>query len=394
MKKFILNILFLNTPVNTKFLAILLMLMFVDYAGYGYFVFYMSFAYLLFHKSFKIDIDAVFLLLLAWGTCYGVTIILNISDLSYVTILVPMINCPILYLLGKYIACHNDEKGLIVLLYLFAFSVAFISILSVCVDVAKNGFLVMGYGRNVPLIGIDNVEGYAAATGISSRLILLTSFFVFIMLPYSWPKKVIFVFGAFLAIYCAVRIQSRTTIVSLALIFSTMVIGGLKSLPKKQKCLLLLGMVGIVYIILYILGHYSDELVIIDRFQADEIETGGGRLERLLNVVSLMWSYPFGGMGKDIEYAHNLWFDCARVAGIIPFMLLIIIALVYIRYLFKIARNKSIDLILRNIFWILSLAILMVFLAEPVLEGIPMVFEFFCFLFGIMHCYAKFRLAP
>ena len=127
---------------------------------------------------------------------------------------------------------------------------------------------------------------------------------------------------------------------------------------------------------------YSEELAIIDRFQTDEIETGGGRTYRLLNVASHMWSYPLGGMGAEIAYAHNLWFDCARVAGILPFVLLIIIALKYAFCLFQVIRNDSVDLILRYTFWILSLAILIVFLSEPVLEGIPMLFEFSCFLLG------------
>ena len=50
--------------------------------------------------------------------------------------------------------------------------------------------------------------------------------------------------------------------------------------------------------------------------------------------------------------------------------------------LFQVIRNDSVDLILRYTFWILSLAILIVFLSEPVLEGIPMLFEFSCFLLG------------
>ena len=145
----------------------------------------------------------------------------------------------------------------------------------------------------------------------------------------------------------------------------------------------------IVYAIFYILSHYSEELAIIDRFQTDEIETGGGRTYRLLNVASHMWDYPLGGM--EIRHAHNLWFDCARVAGILPFVLLIIIALKYAFCLFQVIRNNLVDLILRYTFWILSLAILIVFLSEPVLEGIPMVFEFFCFLYGILiYCIRRF----
>lgn len=380
--KALLDKLFLNVPVNTKLLVFFLMLMFVDYAGYGYYIFYLTFFYLFYHKAFRL-VDGMFFLLLIWGISYGFANYINTKTISYPTVLLHIINCPILYLAGKYVARYNDLRSLPVLLYYLALSIALISLLSVFQDIAKNGFYVIGLaGRNIPLIGIENVEGYIAATGISSRLMLLVSFFVFVMLPYSWLKKIVFVVGAFLAIYCAMRVQSRTTVVGLALIFFTIVIWSWKSLSKKQKRILFLGVGVIVYVIFYVLNHYSEELAIIDRFQTDEIETGGGRTYRLLNVASHMWDYPLGGM--EIRHAHNLWFDCARVAGILPFMLLIVIALKYIFYLSQVIRNDSIDLMLRYTFWILSLAILIVFLSEPVLEGIPMVFEFFCFIFGMI----------
>ena len=388
--KAILNKLFLNVPVNTKLLVFFLMLMFVDYAGYGYYIFYLTFFYLFYHKAFRL-VDGMFFLLLTWGISYGFTNYINTKTISYSTVLLPIINCPVLYLAGKYVARYNDIKSLPVLLYYLALSIALISLLSVFQDIAKNGFFVIGGERNIPLIGVENIEGYIAATGISSRLMLLASFFVFVMLPYSWLKKIVFVLGAFLAIYCAMRVQSRTTVVGLALIFFTIVIWSWKSLSKKQKWILFLGVGVIVYAIFYILSHYSEELAIIDRFQTDEIETGGGRTYRLLNVASHMLDYPIGGMGTEITYAHNLWFDCARVAGILPFVLLIIIALKYAFCLFQVIRNNLVDLILRYTFWILSLAILIVFLSEPVLEGIPMVFEFFCFLYGILiYCIRRF----
>lgn len=387
MKRIALKINSLHTSVNTKFLVLLLMLMFVDYAGYGYYVFYLPFMYLLLHKGFRID--WTFLLLVMWGVSYGVINFINEGRIAYVSVLLPMINCPVLYMAGKYVARYNESKALVFILYLFSFSIALISVLSVCTDIAKNGFVVVGLARNVPLIGINNVEGYIAATGISSRLMLLTSFLVFVMFPYTKLKKLIFVGSALLAIYCAIRVQSRTTIVGLALILFSMMVWGLKSLSKKQKCLLLIGVGIIVCAVSYILLHYSDELVIINRFQSDELETGGGRMERLMYVATHMWSYPFGGMGADVPYAHNLWFDCARVVGLFPFMFLIVLSFKYIQALFNIINNNVIDLILRYTFWFLSLAMLMVFLSEPVLEGIPMIFEFFCFLQGVIMYYAQ-----
>lgn len=386
--KALLDKLFLNEPVNTKLLAFLLMLMFVDYAGYGYYVFYLTFLYLFFHNIFRF-VDREFFLLLVWGISYGLICFINTKSINYVSVLLPVINCPVIYLAGKYVARYNNARGLIILLYYFALSIALISLISVCNDIAKNGFFVLGSERNIPLIGINNVEGYIAATGISSRLMILSSLFVFIMIPYNWLGKIAFVCGSILAIYCSIRIQSRTTIVGIALIFFTIVVWSWKSFSRDKKRILLFGIVVIIYTIFYIIAHYSDELVVIDRFQSDEVETGGGRTYRLLNVASHMWDHPLGGMGSEIAYAHNLWFDCARVSGILPFILLVIISLKYYFCLFYVIRSDSIDLISRCVLFCLSLAILIVFLAEPVLEGIPMVFVLFCFLFGLIGYYYK-----
>lgn len=122
-----------------------------------------------------------------------------------------------------------------------------------------------------------------------------------------------------LAIFCGLRLQSRTMIVGLASIFLLITIWNWNFLSRRQKCILLVGLFLVVCSILWVLSQYSDELAIFDRFQDDEIESGGGRSYRLAMVASLMPSYPFGGMGTGIPYAHNMWFDCARLTGFFPF---------------------------------------------------------------------------
>ena len=138
MKKIALKIRPFHTSVNTKFLVLLLMLMFVDYAGRGFYIFYLPFVYLIFHKAFKVD--WTFFLLLMWGISYGFTNYVNSELIGYAPVLLPIINCPVLYITGKYIARHNDSRNLVLILYLFAFSIALISVLSVCSDIAKMVF--------------------------------------------------------------------------------------------------------------------------------------------------------------------------------------------------------------------------------------------------------------
>lgn len=73
--------------------------------------------------------------------------------------------------------------SLINLLYIMALSMSAVAIVSVIKDVLENGFLVIGMGRNIPLIGIDNEEGFISATLITTKLLFLLSFLGFIFIP-------------------------------------------------------------------------------------------------------------------------------------------------------------------------------------------------------------------
>lgn len=379
------NQLISSFKINTKILVFLLAFMFVDYAGYGHYVFYLPLIYLLFHKINRYG-DRSFLLVWLFGLSYAVINVLNTASIGYGTVIIFVVNYPFLYLIGKYLAKRNSEEGMIYILYLLVFSLALISILSVLKSVQENGFVTIE--RNLSLIGLNNKEGYIAATGISTRLMLLTSFLAFLLTPFPKRGKLLFLLGGALALYCALRVQSRTTVVCLGFVLLVSIFFNWKFMGRKELGILLFGLFLMGTGLYYVLENYSDQLGIIDRFQSDEVETGGGRMELLLDIVANLGKYPLGGMGND-RYAHNLWIDCARVTGFIPLALLIFITGKYIQNLGTVLKAKKINFYLRFTLVILSCSLLIAFFSEPVLEGIPMVFAFFCLLFGIVKEYSK-----
>lgn len=371
--------------IHTKILVFLLSLMFIDYAGYGHYVFYLSFIYLIIHKV-NLYIDKTFLLVWSFGFCYALINFFNTASIGYGTEIIFLANYPCLYLIGKYLARHNTEKGMVYILYILVFSLATISLLTVLKNVQEYGFL--SIERNLSLIGINNKEGYTAATGISTRLILLTSFLAFLLVPFEKKGQILFVVGGALAFYCALRVQSRTTVVSVAFVLLLSIIFNWKSMSRKQLRILFFGLFLLGVAVYYVLVNYSDQLGIIDRFQSDEIETGGGRMELLLRIVSNLGHYPWGNMGTAY-YAHNLWIDCARVTGFIPLILLLIMTGICGKDLYCLLKAKKINYHLRFTIIILFGSLLMAFFSEPVLEGIPMLFAFFCLLFGVVKEYSK-----
>lgn len=372
---------------SEQLLIILLVIMFIDYAGYGYYYFYLPFLYLLLHRI-NCYVDKLFLLIVIWGIFHAFAYFIHTMSIGYATSFMYFVNFPILYLAGKYLVNKFDDIHLLMIFYVLVLSIALLSSISVVKDVAEHGFIVVGAGRNIPLIGINNPEGYIAATGISSRLILLLSFIGFIFVPCRKSMKIVFVAGAILAIYCALRVQSRTSVIALLLILIISIYINAK-INRKTLLLLLLTVIALCILFQYIYINYGDQLIVLHRFETDEVESGGGRLEPLVNVFCNLIVYPVGGMflNDNVMYAHNIWLDCGRVSGIIPFVLLIIITLKYYSLLRSFMKNKvCFELKFATI--ILSCVLLIAFLSEPVLEGIPMVFAFFCLLLGVLKGYS------
>lgn len=215
------------------FLSILLALMFLDYSGYGYYMFYLPFIYLLVHKGYKL-IDKTFCVLFMWGMLYALSVFIFSDGFGYVTTFIFFINFPFIYLLGKFLVRRSDDVSLINLLYIMALSMSAVAIVSVIKDVLENGFLVIGMGRNIPLIGIDNEEGFISATLITTKLLFLLSFLGFIFIPLGRKKKFLFLIGSFLSVYCAVRVQSRTCIVAILILMLMSLIFNFKGMSFQK----------------------------------------------------------------------------------------------------------------------------------------------------------------
>lgn len=189
-------------------------------------------------------------------------------------------------------------------------------------------------GRNIPLIGIDNEEGFISGNANNDKIIV--PFVVLRVYFYSLgrKKKFLFLIGSFLSVYCAVRVQSRTCIVAILILMLMSLIFNFKGMSIKKIRLLLISLIFLIGIVSYIYTTYGDLLIVFDRFETDEVETGGGRIDRLMIVGSKLLDYPLGGMNMNnkIGHAHNLWLDCGRVAGIIPLLLLFYLTCQYLYF--------------------------------------------------------------
>lgn len=82
-------------------------------------------------------------------------------------------------------------------------------------------------------------------------------------------------------------------------------------------------------------------------------------------------------------YAHNLWLDCARVAGVIPLLFLLIITVYFICALWKELKISEHDYY-RTIIVVIGVSLLVYMNVEPILEGCPLLFTVFVIILGML----------
>ncbi len=107
-----------------------------------------------------------------------------------------------------------------------------------------------------------------------------------------------------------------------------------------------------------------------------------GRWTSAMNVFNNLTQYPYGGM--NVYWAHNLWLDIARVAGIIPLFFIVAFSINNIILASNIWHShhlkKETVILALSLFIILNVS----FFLEPVIEGSPQQFMFYSLLVGLI----------
>lgn len=108
------------------------------------------------------------------------------------------------------------------------------------------------------------------------------------------------------------------------------------------------------------------------------------------DILKLLPQYPLGKV-PYASYAHNLWLDVAKEAGVIPLIFYIIFSICAVKTTLVFYRNKKIDYSYKVFFVPIVITFLLVFFTEPIMEGMPITFSLFCFVIGGLTGINKFR---
>lgn len=212
--------------------------------------------------------------------------------------------------------------------------------------------------------------------------------------------KLFILLGVGWSVYLNIVLANRTFFIISGLVLLLMLLAHVFLIPKKGIKILA---ITIVIVLISTLIYRYDVIGIRSWIEAtrwfirinNTIESG------LLNdprfkVYGLVWKqifdYRLGGFQMDIgglTHAHNLWMDVLYTAGVYPFFLLLGFTFLTITSLFKLLMIKSIPYTTKIIVVSLFLGYNMYFMVEPILDGVPYVFSFYCLINGLTYKYIE-----
>lgn len=346
--------------------------------------------YLLLYKELLFDkLDLETILVTIFSISYSLFIIADGSQYGGIQPLVTKLFMPpFFYLLGKNLLRFSVTKNFILLLLLLL--IVFFSLttlISIVSDLMKNGFTVSILDRNIPDFWTGN---QVLATGMSSFLLYnLTLPGIILLNRKAFNIKIIIILSAVFvtSLLCIFRLGSRTgiAVAGISLVIAITYAFVKQSLIQNIRFITLLVVLAILAYKFVPFDMDADYLSILgERLKSENTSSAssaGGRTELWENAFSKMFENPLGW--KSEEYAHNLWLDTAKVVGIIPALFLFLFTLTNTLTAVKFSFDKNNEIELCVFFVLFTLVSMLLFFVEPIFEGSPFVFTFYCLVQGV-----------
>lgn len=358
--------------------------------GLNIFIGYLLTGLMLLKRDFIVkNMDLGFLLLIFFSLTFAAFFSFNpTSGKQYIIVyaLFPVT----FYLIGKYFSEKVKERNNLIFLIIIASCVfSFSSVLSVFSDILNNGFNVVD--RNLP----NFWTGSIVLATIMGSYFTLTMTFPALLIPHidklNLFHRIILISYYFIAFACILRIGSRTQI-SISLI--TLLFSLIYLIPRQTFRRNLIMFIIFFLGTFYVLNSVSFDLnqdwlsAFANRMEdSQDVASGGGRTDRWLKSMEYLFEQPLGWSEQEFGHSHNLWFDILRVGGFLSFFLLIFYTTHSFLTVFKAIKKNESAYALNNLFMVVFMAFILVFMVEPIFEGMFDLFAFFCFFIGVVKKY-------
>ena len=335
----------------------------------------------------KVKIDSFGNLLLLFSIMYSGTSFIN-STVSTNFENIGYLVCPLaFYVFGKRIVqVTESNRQLLSLLLLIVFLSSVDLYILIIRDVQEFGLI--NVYRSIGGEGSDNSVATATLLGLVASLGFGgLSYCLMETKPLrSWISW-IFIFCTILSLLSVIHLLNRTGIVVCASVVICVLLykvnGSIKQVIPALIFLL------VIYLILSQLGIINNE--VLDAYEARNLGEEGtgsanGRFDRWIDACTLMFQHPTGwSKMQGALYCHSLWFDVARVTGILPFSLLLYMSFKGALFTKRLIAYKS--NIVVGVFLGFTVCMYLSAAMEPVLEGASSYFYLMCLFWGLQNEY-------
>jgi len=372
---------------------ILLCLYLLDPFNFGYLFGYLAVIYIFTRKKFLLqNLDGDFTLLLLFSATYSVFYCFDLS-LGTQYILIFLLFPPGFYLVGKYVAARAESpKKLGLLMFLISFVFSLTTLISVLLNIAAKGFVVLE--RDVPVFW----DGHSIpATNMSALLTLNMCIPALLIVNFkrsSFFPRIFSIILFALSLTCVLRLGSRTQLgITLLTIMATILYLFTKQSAAKNALTFVALFVAVNIGFSYLSFDKNSDIMSAYASRMDSKEygasTAGGRTERWEKSIINLVEEPLGWEVNDFGFSHNMWFDVARVGSVLAFILLVIYS---IKSLIQIKNTITLDkssVGINTMFLVYGMSFFLLFMVEPIFEGYFGVFTFFCFYKGVLNKYRE-----
>lgn len=363
-------------------------LMLFDPMTKGHFFGYMLAGYILIFKSgyFMRSLDKSIFWVFLFGATYSLFNALG-PNKGAQYLLIQFLFPPVFYFMGRALILKDlNPREITRVLTLIGILFAIPGILTVGSVLTSSGFI--AEERSVPNFwtGSSMLATNAATYFIFTLVlpgILLTSTKTF---KY-WHKALLI--GIYvITLLCSFRLGSRTL---LALTALSMVVGFAQVLVS-QSLINNIRYITVSIIVVFLFLRFApidmdaEYLSVLgDRLQdgnASSVGTAGNRSQLWSDAIEKMQKYPLGWQSG--HFAHNTWLDIARIAGVIPLAIFIVLNFVSFKFLIRVFDLRPEFRGLTATFTLYTFAILLILFGEPIIVGNFYVICMYFFLLGTM----------
>lgn len=259
----------------------------------------------------------------------------------------------------------------------------------------------LNYFTNTEEIGRNTIDFWtkemmAATLQATMLTMIMSTLFYTLFYIKEWKYKIVMLIFIILAFTYDMILATRTLLIITASSFlvSWLVYTCLNKKYKNMiKSVLVIAILWIAFVSIYEnnlleIKEKVEESNLFSRMNDDDtISSDEGRFQTQIIAIQSLWQYPFGGNHEligNLRYAHNMWLDVAKQTGIIPFVLLIIFFVTNIIQLIKVIKSKDVTEQFKVLLIGIYISVILNFLVEPILQGIPLYFVCFTIIMGLV----------